>query len=131
MTNTTLINHPANGFAAPKRGLAKPHETLMNLNRLDPYAVIASGFYYKPAACPAPLPEVPPRSAATSIVLAEVSRRRLEQHRARKRRWEKVRRAFSAPVRWLHFTRLGTLSVVFTASGPLVYRSADACGAEG
>jgi hypothetical protein len=131
VTNKPLINRTANGVAAPKRGFAKPHETLMNPNGLNPYPVTASGIYYKPAARPSQLTEVPPRSAATSIVLAELSRRKMELRRARKRRWEKVRRAFSAPFCWLHSTRPGKLWVVFTASGPLVYRRPDACGAEG
>jgi hypothetical protein len=95
----------------------------MNLNRLDPNPGIASWFYDKPAACLGELTDVPPRSAATSIVLAELSRGKLELRRARKRQWEKLCRAVSAPFRWGHLTRLGKLSVVFTASGPLVYRS--------
>jgi hypothetical protein len=103
----------------------------MNLNRLDPYPCTANRFYYKPAACPAQLTDVPPRSAATSIVLAELSRRKMELRSAQKRRWKKVCRAFSAPFRLSHFPRPEKLSVVFTASGPLVYRSADACSAEG
>jgi hypothetical protein len=125
------VRRPYRKLKTPITRSAKSHQTPMNLNRLDPCSVIASRFYDGPTACSPQLTDVPPRSAATSIVLAELSRREMELRMARKRRWEKARRTFSAPFRWLSFTRPGKLSVIFTASGPFLYRSADACGVEG